>query len=147
MASIYRQSTICVLTSEHEGTPNVLLEAMAAGLPIVATNVGGVPEIVKDGVTGFLVDGEDLAAQITVITRLVRDSDLRTKTGRQARAYVEQNHSIHRLPVQLNGLYEAAFSRVRTKNSQAALIPGARHAMTRNLFPTNPIKEKQVYEH
>jgi glycosyltransferase involved in cell wall biosynthesis len=81
MAPIYRRSSICVLTSGHEGTPNVLLEAMAAGLPVVATNVGGVPELVKDGLTGFLLEGEDLEGQVAVIARLVRDTDLRGQGG------------------------------------------------------------------
>jgi len=54
MHSLYQQASIFVLTSEHEGTPNVLLEAMATGLPVVATPVGGVPEIVQHGRTGFL---------------------------------------------------------------------------------------------
>jgi glycosyltransferase involved in cell wall biosynthesis len=118
MASIYLQSTICVLTSEHEGTPNVLLEAMAAGLPVVATNVGGVPEIVRDGRCGFLVPGEDINAQVTAIARLVQDSDLRARMGMQARAYVEENHSVRRLPAHLSGLYEAAFSQGRSRDKK-----------------------------
>ncbi len=120
MSSIYRQSTICVLTSEHEGTPNVLLEAMAAGLPVVATNVGGVPEIVQHGQSGFLAPGEDVNAQVAAIVQLVRDADLRARMGTRARAYVEENHSVHRLSAHLSGLYEEAFSLRRTRKNQAA---------------------------
>jgi glycosyltransferase involved in cell wall biosynthesis len=149
MSSIYRRSSICVLTSEHEGTPNVLLESMSVGLPVVATNVGGVPEIVKDGETGFLVPGEDLNAQVTVIARLVRDSDLRARIARQGRAYVEENHSVHRLPAHLNSLYEAVFSCGRAgKSRSTSIAQGAKHAvLARNPFPANRTKEEEVYEH
>jgi glycosyltransferase involved in cell wall biosynthesis len=145
MGAIYRRSSICVLTSDHEGTPNVLLEAMAAGLPIVATNVGGIPEFVKNGQTGFLIDREDLEAQTTVIARLIRDSDLRTSIGNQARGYIEQNHSLHRLPALLNDLYEAALPPNR-KHYAASVMAGPDPQVARNR-PPNPIKEQEVYEH
>jgi hypothetical protein len=122
---------------------------MAAGLPIVATNVGGVPEIVKNGQSGFLVAGDDTKAQITLIARLVRDSALRARIGMQARTYVEQNHSVHRLSAHLAGLYEAAFSRTRTRKSHAAPItPGSREAaVASELISRDLIKEEEVYEH
>jgi glycosyltransferase involved in cell wall biosynthesis len=147
MTPVYRRSTICVLTSEHEGTPNVLLEAMAAGLPVVATKVGGVPEFVKDGQTGFLVDGEDLEAQTAVIARLIRDSDLRARLGKQARAYIEQNHSLHRLPALLNDLYEAACSPTRTRKRYAASIASCVSQVVPRNQPIHPMKEEEVYEH
>jgi glycosyltransferase involved in cell wall biosynthesis len=56
MGPVYRDADIFLLTSDWEGTPNVVLEAMASGLPVVATRVGGVPEIVRHGETGLLVD-------------------------------------------------------------------------------------------
>jgi glycosyltransferase involved in cell wall biosynthesis len=141
IASIYRQSTVFVLTSDHEGTPNVLLEAMAMGLPVVTTAVGGVPDIVKDGETGLLIPRDDLKAQVTVIARLIRDPVLRTRIGKQARSYIEEDHSVHRLPAHLNRLYELAFSRIRTRLS-------AKHArLAPNPSPANTIKEEEVYEH
>lgn len=108
MPSLYRQASICVLTSDHEGTPNVLLEAMATGLPVVATNVGGVPEIVQHGQTGFLAAGEDLDALLSATLQLVQKPALRIAMGSKARGYVEQTHSLHHLPFQLNGLYDLA---------------------------------------
>lgn len=123
MVPIYRKSNILVLTSEHEGTPNVLLEAMAAGLPVVATNVGGVPEIVTDRQTGFLVQAEDLEAQVNVIACLLRDPVMREKIALQARAYVEANHSVRRLSACLSNLYEAALPPGQAHISQTKSPP------------------------
>ena len=116
--SVYHEAAICVLTSDYEGTPNVLLEAMAAGLPVVATNVGGVPGIVRHGRTGFLLEPDDLDGFVTAIVDLVRNPELRTIMGRRARAFVEEHHSLQRLPAYLCGLYQLA-------------VPTERRSMTR----------------
>jgi glycosyltransferase involved in cell wall biosynthesis len=108
MRPVYHESAVCVLTSDFEGTPNVLLEAMASGLPVVATNVGGIPGIVRHGQTGFLLDPNDLEGFVAVLAELVKNSELRMKMGRRARVYVEQNHSLQRLPAYLSGLYQLA---------------------------------------
>lgn len=70
-----------VLPSRTEGLPNVALEAAAAGVPVVATAVGGTPEVVADGETGFLVPNEDAAAMAGRIGRLLTDHDLRRQMG------------------------------------------------------------------
>lgn len=69
--TVYRSADIAVLTSDWEGSPNVLLEAMACGLPVVATRVGGIPEIVPDGQAGFLVEPNDEDGFIAILSRLV----------------------------------------------------------------------------
>ena len=106
MRPVYEQSSVCVLTSDFEGTPNVLLEAMASGLPVVATRVGGVPEIVHHGETGFLVDRDDPNALAAALVELLKNSRLRREMGRRARAYIEENHCLRRLPEYLAELYE-----------------------------------------
>lgn len=108
MPSIYQQAAVCVLTSDHEGTPNVLLEAMACGLPVVATKVGGVPEIVQHGVTGFLLPPENVAGQVSAIFDLVRKPELRIEMGNRARASVQSTHSVDGLAGRLNALYHFA---------------------------------------
>jgi glycosyltransferase involved in cell wall biosynthesis len=109
MSSIYSEAAVCVLTSDFEGTPNVLLEAMASGLPVVATRVGGVPGIVRHEDTGFLLEPDNLDGFAAALAELVRNPELRTKMGRRARVYVEQNHSLQRLPLYLSGLYKLAW--------------------------------------
>lgn len=76
-----RMSIAC-LTSQSEGLPNAILEYMAAGLPVVATDVGGVAELVEDGVTGCLVRDRTPEAVAAPIIRLLRDDVLRTRMGR-----------------------------------------------------------------
>ena len=123
MSSVYQQAAICVLTSDFEGTPNVLLEAMASGLPVVATRVGGVPGIVRHGETGFLLDPDDLDGLTAALVELVRNSQLRTGMGRRARTYVEENQSLHRLPVYLSELYQKALPTRRP--SPGRVVQGA----------------------
>ncbi|HEX4644778.1 MAG TPA: glycosyltransferase family 4 protein [Verrucomicrobiae bacterium] len=106
--TIYRESAVCVLTSDHEGTPNVLLEAMASGLPVVASNVGGVPGIVRHGKTGYLFAPDDLDGFTAALAGLVKNSGLRVEMGQRARAFVEEHHALHRLSAYLDGLYQQA---------------------------------------
>jgi glycosyltransferase involved in cell wall biosynthesis len=106
--SIYRKAAACVLTSDYEGTPNVLLEAMASGLPVVASKVGGVPEIVHGGQTGLLLEPDNLEGFAAALAELVKNAGLRMEMGRRARNFVEENHSLHRLPAYLEGLYRLA---------------------------------------
>jgi glycosyltransferase involved in cell wall biosynthesis len=86
---------------------------MASGLPVVATNVGGVPGIVRHGQTGFLLEPDDLEGLVAAIVELVKNSELRTTMGQRARTYVEENHSLHRLPAYLGGLYQLVLPTVR----------------------------------
>lgn len=108
LAPVYRQADVFVMTSEYEGTPNVLLEAMASGLPVVAPNVGGVPEIVRHGRNGFLVDAGDDEGFCDVVERLVQDPQLRSSVGQHGCAFVRANHSLERLPPILSALYKLA---------------------------------------
>jgi glycosyltransferase involved in cell wall biosynthesis len=106
-ANLYQSSDILVLPSDWEGTPNVVLEAMASGLPVVANAVGGVPEIIQHGETGYLIQPGDDAAMADAVLALANDAELRHTIGRRAREYVLEHHSLARLPVFLEGLYQS----------------------------------------
>ena len=81
-----------VLPSRSEGSPNALLEAMASALPVVATAVGGVPEIVRPAVNGMLVPAGDVGAMAEAIAQVLNSGELRETLGRCARDWVSAHH-------------------------------------------------------
>ena len=94
LAPILQQSSLLALSSTAEGLPNVVLEAMAAGLPVVATDVGGLSEVVKHGETGSLVAPKDVAALANAISHLLADDTLRAAFGQAGRRRVERRFSV-----------------------------------------------------
>ncbi len=109
-AAYYEQADVAVLASDWEGTPNVLLEAMASGLPVVATAVGGIPEIVTHGITGLLAPAGNPDEFADRLSTLCETSELRRELGDNARRYVVQHHSPAVLPGYLQRLYSAALA-------------------------------------
>lgn len=93
------------LTSDWEGTPNVVLEAMAAGVAVVATAVGGTPEIVEDGRTGLLVGRGDLAALVAASRRLLENPGVASALGARARAVVSERFSISAMVTASESVY------------------------------------------
>jgi glycosyltransferase involved in cell wall biosynthesis len=106
-AGLYGEADLFVLTSDCEGTPNVILEAMSCGLPVVATAAGGVPGLVRHGLTGRLVSTADEDGLASAITSLIEQPGLRRAYGARAREFVVENHSLERLPGRLERLYVA----------------------------------------
>jgi glycosyltransferase involved in cell wall biosynthesis len=100
------QADVFVLSSRSEGLPLAILEAMAAGLPVVATAVGGIPELVADGETGLLVPPGDADALAGALRRLVADPGLRRRLGEAARARVEERFSLTAMRRAHLALYE-----------------------------------------
>jgi glycosyltransferase involved in cell wall biosynthesis len=99
------------LSSLWEGLPNVVLEAMAAGLPVVGTRVGGVPEVVVDGVTGILVPPRDPEALASGIAQLLSDSELSQRMGDAGRARVVEQYSVERMVRETEVLYEGLLAK------------------------------------
>jgi glycosyltransferase involved in cell wall biosynthesis len=97
---------LVVQSSGSEGLPNALLEAAAAGRPIVATAAGGTGEIVIDGQTGLLVPINDRAALASAMSRAIRDPGLRSTLGRTARQHVAMTFGMDRFVAEFAALYE-----------------------------------------
>ncbi len=93
LAPLYRRSSVLVLTSDYEGTPNVVLEAMASGLPVISTDVGGVRDLVQDGQSGYLIPPQDEEALLERTKTVLLDGPLRKKMGASARAFVLGGYS------------------------------------------------------
>jgi L-malate glycosyltransferase len=96
---------IAVLPSRAEGLPNAVLEYLAAGLPIVASGVGGNVEIIRDGATGLLVPPEDSDALAVALLRLLRDPQLARRLADDGHRFVQENFSFERLIADVDGLY------------------------------------------
>lgn len=100
------RASALVLCSTMEGISLTLLEAMARGLPVVATHVGGNPEVVDDRVNGLLVPPRDPAALASALLTLWRDPELARQYGRQGRAKVERQFDIRRTVARYEAIYD-----------------------------------------
>ena len=105
-----------LMPSLTEGFPRTAIEAMAAGKPVIATNVGGMPEAVIDGETGILVPARDSDALSAAIVRLVGDTDLQARLAQAGRKRAEKNYSVDRYVSRLDELYRR-FSRTEVDGS------------------------------
>jgi len=89
----------------HEGIPQIILQAQAMARPVVATSIGGIPEVVEDGVTGLLIKPRDASTLAARVTRLLDIPELRAQLGAAARTYAETTHGIDRMGARLLDLY------------------------------------------
>jgi glycosyltransferase involved in cell wall biosynthesis len=103
---IYPDLDALVISSNNEGTPVSAIEAMAAGCPVVATRVGGLPDLIADGETGFLVPPRDPAALAIRILELLRERDTASRISKAAQATVAERFGVERLCRDVEDLYE-----------------------------------------
>jgi glycosyltransferase involved in cell wall biosynthesis len=104
-------SDLFVLPSRSEAFPNAVLEAMAAGLPIVASGVGGIVELIENDRTGLLVPPDDPAALADRICRLMRVPGLASRLGGAARAEARAGYSFDRMIAAFESLYLSELAR------------------------------------
>jgi glycosyltransferase involved in cell wall biosynthesis len=100
------EAAISVLPSLSEGTSNTLLESMAAGLPVVATQVGGNPEVIEDGVSGLLVPPRDSAEIAAAVGRLLEDEGFARRLGQAGMRRVSELFSLSGSVQQTEHLYQ-----------------------------------------
>jgi len=93
LLTCYQQSNVFLFPSRHEGMPNAILEAMASGLPVIASCIAGNEELVIDGKTGCLVSPEDADSLRDALKPLLTDPALRQEMGNASRRHVEENYS------------------------------------------------------
>jgi glycosyltransferase involved in cell wall biosynthesis len=96
---------VAVISSDFEGTPLALLEYMAAGRPVVATRVGGVPDVVEDGVTGLLVEPRDVAGLARALEALLTDEERRQELGAAGRARQQRDYTVAAMVGRVEELY------------------------------------------
>jgi glycosyltransferase involved in cell wall biosynthesis len=115
--------TAFVSSSLSEGMPIAVLEAAAAQLPIVATNVGDVPRLVEDDVTGKLVPPNDVAALAAAIAHVLDDAELARRLGAAARSRLEERFSAREAARRTVEVYHQALSDVRGGAARIAVAP------------------------
>ena len=107
VARFYDAMDVLLLTSVNEGTPVSVIEALAAGRPVVATRVGGVSDVVRDGVDGFLAEVADVESLAARLAELAGDPELRTRMGNAGRAHVVDRYAVERLVDDIDRLYRS----------------------------------------
>ena len=108
ISALFSKATFLAHTSDYEGCPNVILEAMAAGRAVVATDVGDIPSIVEDGRTGFVVPLRNDVEFVARLTTLIRNRDLCIQLGIAGRAKAQRQFGLKRLVEETFNAYRAA---------------------------------------
>ncbi len=118
---------VLVLTSDHEGFPNVLLEAMAAGLPVITTPAGDAGVVVRDRITGYVVPFDDVEELAERITQLARSPGRRHRLGAAGRSRVAQEYAFEQLGGHLLASYRAFAETHSNRRALAALRRDVHH--------------------
>jgi len=106
MPGVYAAMDIFVLPSLNEGLPMTILEAMAASKPVIATRVGAIPSVIKDGENGLLVAPKDSEGLRNAIASLLSDPERRRRLGDQAHTWVSQNYTSEAMALKYRDMYE-----------------------------------------
>ena len=104
---LMRNTDIFVLPSYGEGMPMTILEAMSYAIPVIATNVGGIPELIKDGETGHLIEPGNLDQLLEKMKKLIEDENMRVSMGKKGRETVEKDFSISEMANKIDDVYES----------------------------------------
>lgn len=107
MAPMYHAFDIVCLSSKNEGTPVTLIEAQAAGLPVISTDVGGVRDIIEDQQTGFVVPKSDINQYVQKLTMLIESKELREQFGEQGKTKILEKYQYQRLVKDMEGYYRS----------------------------------------
>jgi glycosyltransferase involved in cell wall biosynthesis len=105
LPDIYADLDVLAVTSNNEGTPVSAIEAMAAGCPVVATHVGGLPDLISEGETGYLVPPGDASGLATAWLHVLQQLEMARRTGEAARKAAVERFSAQRLVTDMEQLY------------------------------------------
>jgi glycosyltransferase involved in cell wall biosynthesis len=105
LAQLYTDLDVVVISSKNEGTPVTAIEAMAAGRPVVATRVGGLPDVISDGITGYLVTPDNVEQLASAVKRVLREEEITNRLICRAREAVKHKFGVERLARDMDLLY------------------------------------------
>ena len=103
---VYLAADVLLMPSRYEGLPMTLLEAMAMGLPVVASQLDGIAEVIGDGCEGFLVPSDDAALFVERTAALLQDAELSLRIAQNARAKIEASFSVERMTSAVEEIYD-----------------------------------------
>jgi glycosyltransferase involved in cell wall biosynthesis len=106
MPGIYAAMDVFVLPSLNEGLPMTILEAMAASKPVIATRVGAIPSVIRDGETGLLVDPGDTYGLRSAVARLLSAPDLCRRIGAAGHAWVSKHYTSEAMALKYRQMYD-----------------------------------------
>jgi len=124
--ALLAQAGFLVLTSEYEGFPNVILEAMAARLPVITTPAGDAALVVQHDKTGMVVAGADTQGMATFMVQLARSHSMRMRFGEAGRKRVEQEYNFESLSIRLLAIFQNFASQTRRDTLLEMLERGSR---------------------
>ena len=114
-ADVFCLPSVPTRQGKREGIPVVLMEAMASGLPVVSSHLSGIPELVQDGVAGFLVEAGDSDGLAAALRTLSLDQELRQRLGRAGRERVHAQFDLHENARQLGRLFSTTADLAHTQ--------------------------------
>jgi colanic acid/amylovoran biosynthesis glycosyltransferase len=114
-ADIFVHPSVVASNGDKEGIPGTIVEAMAAGLPVVSTYHAGIPYMIEHGKTGFLVEERDIDGLAWWITRLTIDSNLRMRIGKNAQKYALRNLDLKKKQIMLENIYDRVIEEHNTR--------------------------------
>ena len=103
---VYLAADVLLMPSRYEGLPMTLLEAMAMGLPVVASQLDGIAEVIGDGREGFLAPSDDASLFVERISALLQDASLSSRLAKNARAKIEASFSVERMTSAVESIYD-----------------------------------------
>lgn len=107
MQNLLREMTIGVICSDSEGFSNTVMEYMAAGLPVIATDVGGNSELVRQGENGLLVPPNNPKALADAVIKLVKEPDISRSMGKSGKQFIRQEFSVDKLLQEMQKRYHS----------------------------------------
>ncbi len=122
----YQEAAVCILPSTWENAPYALLEAMACATPVVACDSGGSPELIENGVNGFLIPVNDSAALAARVSQLLAQPSLRKSMGENGRRRIEESFSVERVLPKMIAAYDYAIC-AQARRSNNSVIEDLRH--------------------
>jgi glycosyltransferase involved in cell wall biosynthesis len=127
LPQVYTDLDVVVISSNNEGTPVSAIEAMAAGRPVVASRVGGLPDVISDSETGYLFPPGNVEQLVCAVERVLRDGETTDRLRRNARESVKHKFATERLTADIDLLYRRLLAEKGLENKLDGLLDSRRH--------------------